>query len=69
MSHSLTTDLPFGSAAAKTAGREPSSAPGAPRCLRSEDLFAGHDNLVLIEHRGAIYRLHKTRLGKLILNK
>jgi hemin uptake protein HemP len=34
----------------------------------SEQLFAGAAE-VLIEHRGAIYRLKQTSLGKLILTK
>lgn len=67
MSHSLPLDLP--PAPAGVQSRERQNRQSAPRLLRSEDLFAGHDNLVLIEHGGATYRLHKTRLGKLILNK
>lgn len=69
MSHSLTLELPHGAATADSHHRKAAHGSHSPRCLRSEDLFGGHDNLVLIEHRGAIYRLHKTRLGKLILNK
>ena len=68
MSHSLSLDLPL-RGIVPSPGRQAKTAAPQPRCLRSEDLFAGHDNLVLIEHRGAVYRLHKTRLGKLILNK
>jgi hemin uptake protein HemP len=36
--------------------------------LQSDDLFAGA-NEVHIEHRGALYRLQRTSLGKLILTK
>jgi len=37
-------------------------------CISSEQLFAGADE-VQIEHRGALYRLQQTSLGKLILTK
>jgi hemin uptake protein HemP len=37
-------------------------------CVSSEQLFAGA-NEVHIEHRGALYRLQQTSLGKLILTK
>lgn len=37
--------------------------------LRSEDLFRGGHNELLIEHRGECYRLRLTRQDKLILNK
>ena len=37
-------------------------------CIPSEQLFAGVDE-VHIEHRGALYRLQQTSLGKLILTK
>ena len=49
----------------------PNSAPSvAPNTLRisSERLFAGA-NEVQIEHRGSLYRLKQTSLGKLILTK
>ena len=39
-----------------------------PACICSDTLFAGA-NEVHIEHRGAIYRLQRTSLGKLILTK
>lgn len=35
---------------------------------RSQDLFGAHQE-VEIEHGGEIYRLRRTALGKLILNK
>jgi hemin uptake protein HemP len=38
------------------------------RPVKSEALFAGAPEL-LIEHRGALYRLRQTALGKLILTK
>jgi hemin uptake protein HemP len=37
-------------------------------CVSSKQLFAGA-NEVHIEHRGALYRLQQTSLGKLILTK
>ena len=47
----------------------PAPAPRTPQpVLRSEQLFAGAQE-VLIEHRGALYRLKLTALGKLILTK
>ena len=43
--------------------------PGAPvRTLDSQSLLQGQ-SVVQIEHRGEIYRLQATRLGKLILTK
>ena len=39
-----------------------------PRTLESRDVL-GDQNLVLIEHLGATYRLQSTRAGKLILTK
>lgn len=39
-----------------------------PRCVRSEEILRG-DVEVLIEHHGELYRLRKTRNGKLILQK
>jgi len=36
--------------------------------ITSDQLFAGADE-VHIEHRGALYRLQRTSLGKLILTK
>ena len=49
----------------------PSPAPdhrAAPRHLESEALF-GSDDVVFIRHAGEVYRLQRTRLGKLILTK
>ena len=40
----------------------------SPACIPSERLFGGASE-VLIEHRGALYRLKLTSLGKLILTK
>lgn len=45
----------------------PATLPPQP-VLRSEQLFGGAQE-VLIEHRGAVYRLKLTSLGKLILTK
>ena len=39
-----------------------------PRTLSSQQLFAGQTE-VLIEHEGQIYRLRRTRGGKLLLTK
>ena len=52
-------------AAAATPGATPRRA-GAP--IPSEDLFAGATE-VQISHRGSLYRLKQTALGKLILTK
>ncbi len=41
---------------------------GASVVLDSEALFAGQQT-VLIRHQGEVYRLQKTRQGKLILTK
>lgn len=38
------------------------------RAISSEDLF-GKDSEIAIVHEGSLYRLRKTRGGKLILNK
>lgn len=38
------------------------------RCLTSEDILRGAKTVV-IEHRGATYRLQATKQGKLILTK
>jgi hemin uptake protein HemP len=43
-------------------------APSAPPRISSEQLF-GEGTEVQIEHRGALYRLRMTALGKLILTK
>ena len=52
----------------ETAGTTPAPAPpGIPR-VRSEQLLAGHREL-LIEHGSELYRLQATRNGKLILTK
>jgi len=40
----------------------------APRRISSESLLDGSNEL-LIEHRGLLYRLRQTSLGKLILTK
>jgi hemin uptake protein HemP len=41
---------------------------GTPIVLDSEALFGGQQT-VLIRHQGELYRLQKTRQGKLILTK
>jgi hemin uptake protein HemP len=54
------------------APHRPEGAPAAGQpavpALRSETLFAGRTELH-IEHRGTLYRLRQTALGKLILTK
>ena len=57
---------PAGDFAAARLGA-PNSAPNTLR-ISSERLFAGA-NEVQIEHRGSLYRLKQTSLGKLILTK
>ena len=71
----LTQDaLSSPAARAQTAAASPSgSAPTdpadhAPRVLESQALF-GAEEAVYIRHDGALYRLQRTRLGKLILTK
>ena len=54
-------------------GRRPEASRASRRRVHggpipSESLFAGADE-VQIEHRGALYRLKQTALGKLILTK
>jgi hemin uptake protein HemP len=44
------------------------SAASAPVAVKSEALFVGASE-VLIDHRGVMYRLRLTSLGKLILTK
>ena len=41
----------------------------APRLITSEQLFAGGAVELHIDHRGVLYRLKQTALGKLILTK
>lgn len=49
---------------------DPVSAPDATtrksRCIRSDDLFEGEDEIV-IDHNGRYYLLRKQRLGGLVL--
>ena len=40
-----------------------------PACIDSARLFAGGATELLIDHRGVLYRLKQTSLGKLILTK
>ena len=46
----------------------PTRGPPTPLVISSEQLFGGASE-VQIDHRGALYRLKKTSLGKLILTK
>ena len=43
-------------------------APSVQTPVYSSDLFKGQKTVV-IEHNGTFYRLHSTKLGKLILTK
>ena len=58
--------------AARPAGTVPPPTTGArtpaPRSFDSDALF-GPDDVVHIRHAGEVYRLQRTRLGKLILTK
>lgn len=49
-------------------GLPPPALSPAARVVDSDRLFAGASEL-LIEHRGALYRLRQTSMGKLILTK
>jgi hemin uptake protein HemP len=60
------TAAPQPSAASHTNSAAAGARPIA--CIRSDQLLAGATE-VHIEHRGAIYRLKQTSLGKLILTK
>jgi len=52
-----------------TGAAVPASSPRRPTApIASEDLFAGATE-VQISHRGSLYRLKQTALGKLILTK
>jgi hemin uptake protein HemP len=53
-----------------TAGAAPSTvaAAAASRPIASESLFAGATEVQIL-HRGSLYRLKQTALGKLILTK
>jgi hemin uptake protein HemP len=44
------------------------TAPGTGRAIASESLFAGATEVQIL-HRGSLYRLKQTALGKLILTK
>ena len=59
-----------GPAAPKPETSPPVATPGrsAENSVCSRTLLGNH-KLLLIEHRGEIYRLRETRSGKLILNK
>jgi hemin uptake protein HemP len=47
---------------------ESGSPAGEPRTLRSEDLLQGEKEIVIV-HENQLYRLRRTRNGKLILQK
>lgn len=49
-------------------GQADAAMPSRPPAVKSEALF-GTAAEVLIDHRGVIYRLRQTSLGKLILTK
>jgi hemin uptake protein HemP len=60
--------LSSGAGGASRLGPEPGPAETRPQPLNSELLLRGR-RLVEIEHKGEVYRLQATRLGKLILTK
>ena len=49
-------------------GHSAAATPTQPAAVKSEALFDGTCE-VLIDHRGVVYRLRQTALGKLILTK
>jgi hemin uptake protein HemP len=53
---------------AEPASRVRSGPHDGPRLLHSRDLLFGRDE-IQIEHEGQLYRLRRTKLGKLILTK
>jgi hemin uptake protein HemP len=55
-----------GQLAAPTPAAAAPAALGAPRVIDSAELL-GPQGEVLIDHEGRVYRLRRTRLGKLIL--
>ena len=59
------TALPHAPTSASTPDE---SAAGPGSAVKSETLFRGAPEL-LIDHRGVVYRLRQTSLGKLILTK
>ena len=52
----------------RSAQDRPPQSPDAGAVVRFEDL-AGTGSEVLIEHAGRVYRLRRTRRGKLLLNR
>ena len=50
-------------------GATPTQPLTQPPCIDSARLFAGGTTELLIDHRGVLYRLKQTSLGKLILTK
>lgn len=54
--------------AGKADDRTPRAAGLAGACLDSACLLRGHSSVEIV-HRGVMYRLQETRLGKLILTK
>ena len=63
-----TPDTPAPPASARPAPAPQTSSPQRPLPRPSAHLLRGQ-NVVEIDHNGAIYRLQATRLGKLILTK
>jgi len=60
--------LPDRSPPSRTGREAPGEAARAPASIASEALFAGAREVQIV-HRGALYRLKQTALGKLILTK
>ena len=64
-----TRSLGYGQSPPSRTGREaPGEAARVPASMASEALFAGAREVQIL-HRGALYRLKQTALGKLILTK
>jgi len=51
-----------------SAGEKPPTSESAGKVIKSDDLFAGQTEVVIL-HRGQPYRLRVTRQDKLILTK
>lgn len=69
MNRDVSASVPTAPTASSDRARGASAAaPVSPRCVDSAQLFAGTTEL-LIDHRGVLYRLKQTSLGKLILTK
>jgi len=66
--NSLPPDAPLPPRANDAAAPRTAPSSGVPR-VSSDQLFAGGAVELQIDHRGVLYRLKQTALGKLILTK